>query len=84
MSAGISRGRKAPVQSAAALPPQAPAKTLSGAFAAALGKGVQMPHPPLQVPGKDAGTKRLPTETKARPSAHSGPAMPTVPRKGHR
>ncbi|WEX07917.1 hypothetical protein [Chelativorans sp. AA-79] len=92
MSAKFPKERKAleiPAASAAtALPPaasgKAPAKTLSGAFAAALGGKPQLSHPGQKAP-TDAGSRKPPLQEQAMPRIrNSKPGAPLTPRKGHR
>ncbi|WP_163268802.1 hypothetical protein [Chelativorans alearense] len=93
MSAKFPKGRKAPktpiAPAATALPPDgagmAPAKTLSGAFSAALGAKAQRAHSGSKTPlEKGADPRQLAGKAGARPIKNSKPGAPTVPRKGHR
>ncbi len=92
MPANFTKGPHAPADPAisadTAVPPpatgKAPATTLSGAFAAALGAKPQLGHPggkaPLDGPGK-----RAPAQEPGAPRIRNiTSAAPLTPRKGHR
>ncbi|WP_041544732.1 MULTISPECIES: hypothetical protein [Chelativorans] len=92
MSAKFPKEPKAPENlvslAEAAAPPvtvgSAPAMTLSGAFAAALGTRPQLGHPGSKAPPETGGRKPPVQEQAAPRIRNSKPGAPLTPRKGHR
>lgn len=92
MSVRFSKGHPTPLKPAVstetalpgATPDTRPAKTLSGAFGAAIGGTPQLSQTGMKVPQAPTGNRLVSDAAGTPPPKNSKPGAPTAPRKGHR